>query len=193
MKYFLDTEFIEGFTSRFIGDKERHFIELISIGIVDETGRSFYAISNEFKEHDANDWVKENVIAKLPSKKEFPNLYKSEEEIKEELLYFFCCAENTIEKKWYAPSETEIYAYYADYDWVVFCSLFGTMMDLPQNFPMFCMDLKQMMEERKLSTEWKQRICPDPEGEHDALVDANWNKKLYSEIIKAQSYYDNTL
>lgn len=47
------------------------------------------------------------------------------------------------------------YAYYADYDWVAFCWLFGNMMDLPKGFPMYCNDLKQMLDEKvnSLSTE----------------------------------------
>ena len=46
--------------------------------------------------------------------------------------------------------ETEIsfYAYYADYDWVVFCWVFGKMIDLPEGFPMYCRDLKQMIDEK---------------------------------------------
>jgi len=61
MKYFLDTEFIEGFHKPLFG-KRRHFIDLISIGIVAEDGRRFYAISTEYNYNDADDWVKENVI-----------------------------------------------------------------------------------------------------------------------------------
>lgn len=41
----------------------------------------------------------------------------------------------------------EFYAYYAAYDWVLFCSLFGRMIDLPKGFPMYCNDLKQMFDE----------------------------------------------
>ena len=40
----------------------------------------------------------------------------------------------------------EFYAYYADYDWVVFCWLFGKMIDLPKGFPMYCRDLKQDLD-----------------------------------------------
>jgi len=78
-----------------------------------------------------------------------------------------------------APFEPSFYGYYCDYDWVVLCQLFGRMIDLPKGFPMYCLDLKQMMYERNLSKEWKQRVCPDPVGEHDALVDAKWNKQLH--------------
>jgi hypothetical protein len=44
---------------------------------------------------------------------------------------------------------------------------------------MYCKDLKQMMDDKGLTKEWKRENCPDPEGEHDALVDAKWNMKLY--------------
>lgn len=50
----------------------------------------------------------------------------------------------------------EFYAYYADYDWVAFCWLFGKMMDLPKGFPMYCIDLKQEMDSiaLKKGTNW---------------------------------------
>jgi len=97
----------------------------------------------------------------------------------------------------------EFYAYYADYDWVVFAQLFGKMMDLPKGFPMYCNDLKQTLD-----TYIKDRWLPDSisymkgmnvditfdlalerlesldsypkqDNEHNALDDAKWNKKLY--------------
>ena len=79
--------------------------------------------------------------------------------------------------------DIQFYGYYADYDWVIFCWIFGCMIDLPNGLPMYCRDLKQMMDERKLNKAWKEKYCPDPEGEHNALVDAIWNAKLYNEII----------
>jgi hypothetical protein len=48
----------------------------------------------------------------------------------------------------------EFYAYYADYDWVVFCWLFGEMMDLPKGFPMYCKDLKQILDEKINALNW---------------------------------------
>ena len=78
----------------------------------------------------------------------------------------------------------EFYGYYADYDWVVFCWIFGRIKDLPKGFPMYCKDLKQMMDNYGLDKNWKEEVCPDPEGEHNALVDAEWNMNLYWEIMK---------
>lgn len=64
MNYYFDCEFIEGFHKPLFG-KRRHHIDLISIGIVCEDGRRYYAISKEYNFNDASDWVKENVIIQI--------------------------------------------------------------------------------------------------------------------------------
>jgi hypothetical protein len=56
------------------------------------------------------------------------------------------------------------------------------MINLPDGWPMYCKDLKQMMDERGLDKEWKRQNCPDPENEHNALADARWNFELYNKI-----------
>lgn len=73
------------------------------------------------------------------------------------------------------------YGYYCDYDWVLFCSLFGRMLDLPKGYPMYCRDLKQMMDELNLTKEWKDMNVPG-DNEHHALADARWNQKLHRTI-----------
>lgn len=204
MKYFLDTEFIESFHKPIFG-KRRHFIDLISIGIVRQDGKSYYAISNEFNEKDADQWVRDNVISKLPPKNVNWNpqggdgprvcqeslLYKSNKQIRLDILQFFGCYEDSL--FWRAPPGIEVYGYYADYDWVLFCSLFGRMIDLPRGFPMYCRDIKQMMAEKakELFPQYdgypetqvmhfkKQDGYPSQKDEHHALTDAAWNKKLY--------------
>jgi len=86
----------------------------------------------------------------------------------------------------------EFYAYYADYDWVVFCWLFGKMNDLPNGFPMYCNDLKQTLDEKVKDSggEFSARLhnirmmkdYPKQTNEHNALSDARWNKELYNYI-----------
>ncbi len=198
MKHFLDQEFIEGFHKPLFG-KRRHFIDLISIGIVREDLIGYYAISTDFNPRDANPWVKEHVLSKLPSRTS--PLWKSNREIRADLLNFFRCTPvgNPIEEKWKAPKDIEIWGYYADYDWVLFCSLFGRMIDLPEEFPMYCRDLKQMMDEkavepftliRKAGQEnyilndileemKKDTRFPRNNDEHHARNDAEWNRRLY--------------
>lgn len=236
MKYFLDQEFIEGFRKSLFG-KRRHFIDLISIGIVAEDGREYYAISNEWNYNDASDWVKENIIHKLPLKlmnkesvgeflKRTKNVgeYKGEwfggksnTQIASEIYQFICPYEEASyaadcgsidagADAYLIANPPEFYGYYADYDWVLFCSLFGTMMDLPKGFPRYCRDLKQMLDGR---VEWFLRhrhlrsgetyvssfadqldilksnlLYPKETNEHNALADARWNKKLYEFLLR---------
>jgi len=57
MKYFIDTEFLEGTQDKtFLGfkySKTKPTIDLISIGIVAEDGREYYAISKDFNLKEA--------------------------------------------------------------------------------------------------------------------------------------------
>ena len=52
VRYFYDCEFIEDGTT----------IELVSIGVVAEDGREFYAVSTEFDPGKAGPWVRANVL-----------------------------------------------------------------------------------------------------------------------------------
>lgn len=146
-RFFLDTEFIER--------GRQHPIQLISIGLVDEAGRQFYAISSEFDASTASEWVCANVIARL----------EPESQVKPETI-----AEIATRLRRFVRGEYpfEFWGYYSDYDWVVFCQLFGTMMDLPQRFPMYCHDLRQWLDEHG------HEDVSQPDSNHNALGDAEW-------------------
>lgn len=163
MRFFLDTEFIER------GPK--YPIELISIGIIDESGREFYAISSEFDPDHASDWVKENVISKLE-----PNIERISLDTLAYALITYIWP-NYLDSK----PKPEFWAYFADYDWVVFCQIFGTMMDLPKGFPMWCRDIKQLCADKG-----DPELPKQGKGEHNALADARWNKSAW-EFLNAQS------
>jgi hypothetical protein len=166
-KFYLDTEFIESPGK----------MQLISIGICTERGDTFYAESSVFNPEDANDWVKENVISKL---KFYGSKLVSAGSAK------VSSADGVYKREVFGGTDPEFWAYFADYDWVNFCWIFGTMMELPEWYPKFCLDLKQEMYTNGLSSQWKKKVCPDPEGEHNALVDAEWNRTLHQKIIALQ-------
>ena len=169
--YFYDTEFLE----------DGKTIDLISIAIVHyESGKHFYAVNrdapwNRIKKHP---WLMSNVIPSLPV--EFKNGYVyfdhstnnahilEKDRIRDSLMMFVDdTQENGVDNKFWA--------WYADYDHVVLSQLFGTMMDLPANFPMFTMDLKQwatMLGNPKVPEQ-------DENEEHNALMDAQHNIKIY--------------
>lgn len=210
MKYFIDFEFIEGFHKPLFG-KRRHFIDMISAGIYCEDGRTYHALSNEYRWKDASLWVQEKVITPIYIQgvhgdarnrwgaKNFHKYYgKPNEKIAREIREFFGCWRDI--HFWRAPEGIEVYGYYADYDWVLLCSLFGRMIDLPKGFPMYCRDIKQMVDEAYIHQEekyphqsrlesWLKSIKSHPEypintQEHNAVADAKWNKDLYDFIVQ---------
>ena len=66
MKYYLDTEFIEG-TQKTIFGETNPTIDLISIGLVDENGREFYTICKDFNLKEAWSRWQEKECCKVPS------------------------------------------------------------------------------------------------------------------------------
>ena len=164
MKYFFDTEFIE----------DGKTIDLISIGIVCEDGREFYALNFDCDWNRAGDWVKQNVLPLLPKKPEnmadaSTDLWLKHNQIGYAIKHFCSKYKNV-----------EFWAYYADYDWVALCQTFGTMMDLPEGFPMYCRDLIQLADSMGQN---EYLAYNNPDNEHNALSDARWNRDMYSYLM----------
>lgn len=199
-KYFLDTEFHERSLNLLGNNFENNTIELISIGIVREDGKELYAVSKDFDIEQVfeNDWLLTNVLSGILNdmkkdylKKPYNAQFKSKEEnleLAKFLINSFALSNEEIKHQILdfigEDIKPEFYAYYASYDWVIFCWLFGRMIDLPPRYPMYPADLKQMMDAKGLDSEWKRANCPDPKGGHNALVDAKWNLKLFNAIEK---------
>lgn len=146
MKIWFDTEFVE----------DGKTIDLISIGMVREDGATYYAENAECDYSCADPWVVENVILHL----QFGETVKSPERIAREIKAF-------------AGEAPEFWAYYADYDWVVLCQLYGRMIDLPKGWPKYCRDLKQ--EADRLSI----KLPKQDTTEHHALSDAQWTRDAW--------------
>jgi hypothetical protein len=268
MKIFLDTEFIEGVQDKtFLGftlGKTKPTIDLISLGLVSEDDKEYYAVSKDFNLKEAwnryqqsdqhrngqwikDYWIRDNVLRpiyneflhiennflrsdyKFDGRKtyhtidsnEYFNKYGTLKELKR-LINKFGKTNNQIAKELkefiYTTSqinnpetignwdevkhlfEIEFYADFCNYDWVVFCWLFGKMNDLPTGFPYYCNDLQQIKEAK-----WNEIISnrnkklkhqgvikhidehPDfpkqnPAEKHHALNDARYDKDLFNFI-----------
>lgn len=172
MRYFLDTEFIE----------DGKTIDLISIAIVAEDGRELYMVNEDCDPTKADDWVLENVLVPMgwsPSLKKWLEPEALSQSQKRHFLYRYPRQQIKQSILQFIPPSTkgvEFWADYAAYDWVVFCQLFGKMIDLPDHFPMFCHDLQQALKEFSAGG---FRI-PDNPNEHDALFDARWLRDTFN-------------
>lgn len=217
MKFYLDTEFYDGMSQQtFLGlkiNEPKHVIDLISIAIVNEKGDKYYAICNEFNFKQAweNKWLKNNVLKTIVKSYAIPiltldednpdevfekqwsdplydskyaalsrqcikRLGKSKEEIKEDIIAFTK-----------AEDVCQFYGYYSSYDWVLLCSIFGKLLNLPSNFRWNCYDVKQKIDyynTRKLvHKDWLNLVyghdkCPIKPVSHNALEDAIYIKEL---------------
>lgn len=147
MKIWFDTEFIEdGIT-----------IDLLSIGMVREDGITLYLENLSADVSRASDWVKQNVAAHLDLVKHGVGRSEIGPKVRE-----------------FVGEKPEFWAYYADYDWVVLCQLFGTMMELPKGWPMYCRDLKQLCDSLG-----NPKLPEQSGAKHHALADAMWCREAF--------------
>lgn len=260
--YFLDTEFLEGTQKTFFG-KSKPTIDLISIGLVSEDGREYYAISKDFNLKEAWNrydlkeaspakkymgfyeekeyWIRENVLKPiwkelssrylaettgLSSRKTYTRLIysrfsydslsgligiygKPNKQIAEEVKIFVANRPDNkthidVLENEYLRDKPIFYGYFCDYDWVVFCWIFGKMIDLPKGFPMYCRDLKQTLDEKvyqrkkeiddnggrslDFDNALKLMKCdanfPKQDNTHNALSDARFTMELYKFLQK---------
>ncbi|WP_203731267.1 polyadenylate-specific 3'-exoribonuclease AS [Paractinoplanes durhamensis] len=156
-RYFYDCEFIE----------DGRTVDLVSIGVVDEFGREFYAISTEFDDTKAIPWVRRNVLDKLPSPAD--KAWRSRERIRDDLYAFLMEPIRGGDDRRGGGDQMELWAWYAAYDHVALAQLWGAMPALPREIPRFTKDLRQLWDDLD------RPHLPSMAGRHDALVDAKHN------------------
>ena len=172
MRYFYDTEFIDNGRT----------IELVSIGVVADDGREYYAVSTEFNPDQAGRWVRTHVLPKLPPPSSLH--WRSRAQIRADLEEFFG-VDGAGEYPQPPPARgvepIELWAWIGAYDHVALCQLWGPMTGLPPAMPRFTHELRQLWEERG-----SPEMPPRPADAHDALVDARYNLQRFRIICSGQ-------
>ncbi len=161
MRYFYDTEFIE----------DGNTIDLVSVGVVAEDGREFYAISNEFNESAAGPWVRRNVLPLLPPRSD--STWMTRSQIRDN-LFDFLLPGHTQGKRLKDHERPELWAWLGAYDHVAIAQLWGDMTKLPREMPRYTRELRQLWE-----FAGRPRLPETPDHAHDALVDARFNAIKY--------------
>jgi hypothetical protein len=152
VRFFYDCEFIE----------DGRTIELVSIGVVSQAGAEFYAVSTEFDPSRAIDWVRRNVLDKLPGPAD--PAWRPLPRIRDDLLEFLTASGD-------GPKEPiELWAWMSAYDHVALAQLWGDMRALPRAIPRFTHELRQRWEDAG-----SPPLPPAPPDQHDALADARHN------------------
>lgn len=177
---------------------------LVSLGIIDEEGRTFYAEFGDYDHSQVDEWIEENVIDSLLFHKKDGKGW---------------CNSGTVDAG-ESDSRTEVYGNrefvaealrdwlqdYADhgeqiqmvsdvshYDFVLFIDLFGTAFDLPKNINPSCHDINQDIakfmgisgkDAFDASREVLAGLDASDGVKHNALWDANVIKTIYDLLGK---------
>jgi hypothetical protein len=190
MKIFFDTEFTGLHKNT----------TLISIGLVDENGRTFYAEFSDYDGSQCDKWIHENVIKHLKWSKEGPienfesisSIYENDWEAYGTKEYI-----KTVLTDWLSKyDEVELVSDCCHYDMVLFIDIFGDAFCLPKNVNPVCHDINQDLAKRFMVTEreafnvsrealLKARVDSHIiEGDkHNSLYDAKVIKEIYKIYI----------
>lgn len=155
MKFWIDTEYMHN----------GHHVDLISLGVVSQDNREFYAISTEFDAASVKPWIQENVMPHLDPR-DSP-AWKPLSQIRDELVAFV------------GDGEPEFWSYVGTCDWYMVTNLFPGCLDgRPANWPMECWDLKQW------AFHLGKPVWPDWKTPHHALEDAKRHRMIYDFLVE---------
>lgn len=158
IKVFFDTEFTglhQGTT-------------LISIGLIDENGRSFYAELMDYDRAQCDDWINDNVIAHLTGEH-----LVTTRKLKKQLEDWFM---------FYAPGAVQMWSDCLAYDWVLFNQIFGGAFKIPKAIYYIPFDLCTLFE--------LKGIDPDINREQYAgsITDARKHNSMHDALVIRACY-----
>lgn len=178
-RFFYDTEFLE----------DGRTIDLLSFGMVCDTSTDeFYHVNTDadWKRAWEHDWLRANVLTSIKYEIYQPFSNQSPEfELREDYPVALSKKSialelvNYVERNLPENHVPEFWAYYGSYDHVAMAQLYGRMLDLPAFFPMYTMDIKQLMTMKGINSV----DIPDQEQEHNALDDARHNRDMFRHLV----------
>lgn len=162
---------------------------LISIGLISECGKTFYAELTDYDKSQITDWLQINVINNLNHPEgdvsdcivieDKPNdmvVYGTGEEVK---IYL---------EKWLSQfRKVEMWGDCLAYDWILFCQLFGHAFNIPKNIYYIPFDICTLFKIKEVDpdiiredfTDYKTNTC-----KHYALHDAKVIKRCFELLLK---------
>jgi hypothetical protein len=179
------------FDSEFTGLRQN--TTLISLGIVAEDGRAFYAEFTDYDKSQVDDWLETNVIAHLKYPKDAPHnstamngwtfeVVGDKEFVKNELVKWL----NLIGSP---DQQFQMVSDHSAYDWMLFCDLFGDAFGIPKCIYYIPLDICTMFYDYGIDEDIsREKFTKDTQIEgvkHNALYDARVIKACFDKIAKA--------
>ncbi|MFE4569961.1 3'-5' exoribonuclease domain-containing protein [Paenibacillus chitinolyticus] len=174
MKVFFDTEFTGLHQNT----------TLISMGMVDENGRSFYAELSDYDTTQVDEWIQKNVVDNLLYSNVVCQTYEfagvSSMAVKGSKTYV-----KDMLTGWLAAyDQVEIWSDCLSYDWVLFNQMFGHAFNIPKNVYYIPFDICTLMKVKGVDPDINREEFAGIEGEkHNALHDARVIKACYEKLV----------
>jgi hypothetical protein len=156
---------------------------LISIGLIAETGETFYAELTDYDKEQIDDWLQKNVIENLILPQNLggngvgvDGFAGDAKFIKEQLEF------------WLAQFEqVEMWSDCLSYDWVLFNQLFGHAFNIPKNVYYIPFDICTLFKLKGIDPDInREGFAEVKEGtkKHNALWDAEVIKMCYDKLMQ---------
>lgn len=165
---------------------------LISIGLISECGKTFYAELTDYDKKQVDKWIKENVINNLKLKK--PT--KKQEVILTQYTTkpgttLFCGNMSWLKKElgfWLSQfKEVEMWSDCLSYDWVLFCQIFGNAFSIPKNIYYIPFDICTLFKQKGIDPDVDREFFAEASSiaeKHNALWDARVIQKCFNKLQK---------
>lgn len=181
---------------------------LISIGLISECGKTFYAELTDYDKSQVDDWLQENVLSKLrltdkitASVGSWENWITDNGEYSNALemalanknMFEFECIgqapmiKNRLEKWLSQFDKVEMWSDCLAYDWVLFCDIFGHAFNIPKNVYYMPFDICTLMKDKGIDPDINREEFAGLSNsqKHNALWDATVIKACYEKLIQA--------
>lgn len=158
---------------------------LISIGIVADNGKTFYAELTDYDQSQLDDWLRKNVIA---------NLYLEDD------TYCNLTDMNVVFKgnssdlrrnllKWFSGNfdSVQMWSDCLAYDWVLFCQIFTHAFNIPNQIYYIPFDICPLLLEKTGNANINREEYSEFKGnvkKHNALYDAEIIKACFLKLTK---------
>jgi hypothetical protein len=197
------------FDSEFTGLHQK--TTLISIGFISECGKTFYAEFTDYDKTQLNDWLQENVIAKLKLQHHITKScsgwenwisdkgkYKDALDFtlaKKDMSQFECIGTTAMIKdrleKWLLQfKHIEMWSDCLSYDWVLFCNIWGHAFNVPANVYYIPFDICTVFKEKNINPDINREdycyawLDLSKEAKHNALWDAYVIRECHKKLCR---------
>lgn len=160
---------------------------LISIGIVSECGKSFYAELTDYDKSQVDDWLQKNVIPNTTLLNDPKNHFWTNRDYNKLL----CCGDVQFVRHELALflDQFEGVEFWSDclsYDWVLFNQIFGHAFNIPENVYYIPFDICTLFKVKGIDPDInREEFAEISEGsqKHNALWDAAVIKACYYKLV----------